>query len=108
MLDLVSLSISTILFLEFLSLCLQIPLQHNSSDCGIYVLQFIETLVEVSKDLSFVFIGSIFVLYRVLVQCLNASRPLPSTMDEWGTAKVINKRKEIKELITELAQLSNV
>ncbi len=35
-------------FIIIILLLPQIPLQNNSSDCGIYVLQFVETLVQVN------------------------------------------------------------
>ena len=44
---------------------------------------------------------------NVLLQCLNASKPLPSTTDEWGTAKVVNKRNELSRLIFNLVQSSS-
>ena len=60
---------------------IQIPLQDNSSDCGIFVLQFIESLL-----------GTI-----------QQGLPPPSVAEEWASYdKTRAKRKELEELITEL------
>lgn len=59
----------------------QIPLQDNSSDCGIFVLQYIESLL-----------GTI-----------QQGLPPPSVAEEWASYdKTRAKRKELEELITEL------
>ena len=66
----------TVVFLH-----IQIPLQDNSSDCGIFVLQFIESLL-----------GTI-----------QQGLPPPSVTKEWASyEKTRAKRKELAELITEL------
>ena len=69
----------TIVFLYHKSI--QIPLQDNSSDCGIFVLQFIESLL-----------GTI-----------QQGLPPPSVAEEWASYdKTRAKRKELEKLITEL------
>ena len=60
----------------------QIPLLNlNSSDCGIFVLQFVESLLGTIQE----------------------GLPPPSVASEWASYKNIRaKRNKLKELITEL------
>ena len=61
----------------------QIPFQDNSSDCGIFVLQFVESLLETAHQ----------------------GNPLPSTSDEWASYEQTRaKRKELDKLIRNLQE----
>ena len=61
----------------------QIPLQDNSSDCGIFVLQFVESLLET----------------------IHRGIPPPSVGEEWASYdKTRAKRKEIEQLIKSLKE----
>ena len=72
---------ATVLMTIVLYYKFQIPLQDNSSDCGVFMLQFVESLL-----------GTI-----------QQGLPPPSVAEEWASYnKTQVKRKEIEQLITEL------
>lgn len=37
---------------NMVDLCPKVPKQDNSSDCGVYLLQYVESFLKVSKDIS--------------------------------------------------------
>lgn len=67
---------------------LKVPLQENSSDCGLFVLQYVETLLQ-----------------RIIIE----NRSIPDTSTDWFTlADISKKRNNLHELITRLSTVPGV
>ena len=92
----------------------QVQLQDNSSDCGVFVLQYVESLLKVSStSVSYYHTKpSCIHMWHVaklslkflsfLLQSVKENRPLPSSPDAWASYKETNsKRTVIKSLITD-------
>ena len=100
----------------------QVQLQDNSSDCGVFVLQYVESLLKVSQRNKTTSVryylnkrssvcmrhGEVithFLLHPfplILLQSVKENRSLPSSPEAWASYEETNsKRTDIKSLITD-------
>lgn len=82
-------------------------MQNNSSDCGVFMLQYVESLLAVSGHVSPFPMSNCCILLHS-VQRMEQGLSYPDTEEGWGLYEKIGiKRQEIKELIMSLSQGNN-